>query len=298
MISGFHFLLTYRCTRECPHCFVWGSPDAPAVFQRDQLVDYLEEADRAGIPEVAFEGGEPFIFYDLLLVGVREAVRRGKSVSIVTNGFWATSEGRARQLVGELASEGVESVMISTDDYHGGEEEQSRAQLAHKACQDLGLASFMAETRIESVLFRGRAAHKLAGAVADSDWGQYTSCESEDLANPGRVHVDPHGNVMVCQGICIGNAERRPLRQILTEYDPADNPIVSELLTRGPQGLAAMAGKAFSQAIGQPGTDGKCGFADACHLCYEARRALRDRFPEILAPAHVYGQRCGSAGRL
>jgi hypothetical protein len=30
-------------------------------------------------------------------------------------------------------------------------------------------------------------------------------------------------------------------------------------------------------------------YADACHLCYEARRALRDRFPEILTPDQMYG---------
>jgi hypothetical protein len=30
-------------------------------------------------------------------------------------------------------------------------------------------------------------------------------------------------------------------------------------------------------------------YADACHFCYEARRALRTRFPEILTPDQMYG---------
>jgi hypothetical protein len=30
-------------------------------------------------------------------------------------------------------------------------------------------------------------------------------------------------------------------------------------------------------------------YADACHLCYEARSALRERMPEILGPDQVYG---------
>jgi len=29
--------------------------------------------------------------------------------------------------------------------------------------------------------------------------------------------------------------------------------------------------------------------ADACHFCYEARRALRARFPEVLTPDQMYG---------
>jgi hypothetical protein len=35
--------------------------------------------------------------------------------------------------------------------------------------------------------------------------------------------------------------------------------------------------------------DCKQGYSDACHLCYETRRALRNRFPEILAPDQMYG---------
>jgi hypothetical protein len=30
-------------------------------------------------------------------------------------------------------------------------------------------------------------------------------------------------------------------------------------------------------------------YADACHACYSARLALREKFPEFLAPDQVYG---------
>ena len=30
-------------------------------------------------------------------------------------------------------------------------------------------------------------------------------------------------------------------------------------------------------------------YADACHLCYEARTSLRARMPEILGPDQMYG---------
>jgi hypothetical protein len=30
-------------------------------------------------------------------------------------------------------------------------------------------------------------------------------------------------------------------------------------------------------------------YADACHLCYEARKSLRQQFPEYLAPDQMDG---------
>ena len=38
-------------------------------------------------------------------------------------------------------------------------------------------------------------------------------------------------------------------------------------------------------------------YVDACHLCYEARCALRERFPEHLAPLYVYGAESSTSGR-
>ena len=36
-LDGIHFLVTYRCTYACDHCFVWGSPDATATMSLGQL---------------------------------------------------------------------------------------------------------------------------------------------------------------------------------------------------------------------------------------------------------------------
>ena len=65
-------------------------------------------------------------------------------------------------------------------------------------------------------------------------WDGLRQCEHEDLRDPGRVHVDPHGNLHVCQGIVIGNLFERPLKQICEEYDPDAHPICHALLEGGP----------------------------------------------------------------
>jgi hypothetical protein len=98
------------------------------------------------------------------------------------------------------------------------------------------------------------------------------------LREPGRIHVDPLGNLHICQGIAIGNLFQTSLKEICAQYDPDRHPIAGPLLRGGPIELV----KIYS-------VPHRAAYADACHLCYEARRDLRDRFPEILGPDQVYG---------
>jgi hypothetical protein len=109
-------------------------------------------------------------------------------------------------------------------------------------------------------------------------WTEFGECPHEDLREPGRVHVDPLGYVHICQGLALGNVFRTELREICAAYDPDAHPLVGPLLAGGPAELR--------RRYELPGEEA---YADACHLCYEMRRALRARFPEILAPDQMYG---------
>jgi hypothetical protein len=65
---------------------------------------------------------------------------------------------------------------------------------------------------------------------------------------------------------------------LVAGYEPASHPVCGPLLEGGPAELAA-----------RYGVEHEAEYVDACHLCYAVRRQLRDRFPECLAPAQVYG---------
>jgi hypothetical protein len=127
-------------------------------------------------------------------------------------------------------------------------------------------------------MYRGRAAKILTGKALQHPWEEFTSCPHEDLEDPGRVHVDPCGNLHICQGISIGNLLTKPLEDICRDYDPAFHPIIRSLLEGGPVALARREGIT-------PGAT----YADACHFCYELRLQLRERYPEILGPDQMYG---------
>jgi len=74
------------------------------------------------------------------------------------------------------------------------------------------------------------------------------------------------------------------LRQICDEYDADAHPICGPLLEGGPVALVTEYHLPHTSPSG-----GASSYADACHLCYEARTTLRPRFPALLAPDQMYG---------
>src|SRR5512138_346348 len=282
-LEGLHILLTYQCTYECEHCFVWGSPWQTGTLTLEQMEEILVQAKEAGVASIYFEGGEPFLYYAILVQAVRKAADMGFSVGIVSNAYWATSIADAeewlRPFVGRLAD-----FTASSDLFHCSEVLGERPQNALAAAKWLNIPTGMIsiaqpdeaskQTHGQiidqgAVMFRGRAADMLADKATGQPWESFDSCPHEDLREPGRVHVDPFGNLHVCQGLVIGNLFEKPLKQICEAYDADAHPICGPLLAGGPVAL-----------VTEYNLPHVSSYADACHLCYEARIMLRVRFPE------------------
>jgi hypothetical protein len=128
-------------------------------------------------------------------------------------------------------------------------------------------------------MYRGRAADKLIDRTGRQSWDELTECPHEELRDPGRVHVDPLGNMHICQGLSIGNLFDRPLAEICAQYAPDAHPVIGPLIEGGPTELV----RCYD-------LQHEASYADACHLCDAARRSLRARFPEALTPAQAYGE--------
>ncbi len=84
-----------------------------------------------------------------------------------------------------------------------------------------------------AVMYRGRAAENLVARSVQHPWSQFTECPCEDLREPERVHLDPLGNVHICQGIVAGNIFSTPLGQICDQYQPDTDPVTGPLLDGG-----------------------------------------------------------------
>ena len=284
-LSQLHLLLTYECNYECEHCFVWGGPSQGGTMTMDTIEQILDQAVKlGGIEWIYFEGGEPSLHYELLCSGVRLARQQGFRVGIVSNASWAKTESEALAWLKPFEGE-IEDLSISDDDYHGCKDEFRETLIARRAAKKLGIPVDFISIDIPDVLYRGRAAEKLAAQVQATPWKQFDRCPWEDLQHPQRVHVDAYGNMHICQGISIGNLLQQPLRSIMAEYDPQSHPIVGPLIAGGP-----------AEIVNRYDLPHQPAYADACHLCYSARCQLRDRFPGELTPDQMYGAGSGSAG--
>jgi len=255
---------------------------------------YLQQArETSTVSSVYFEGGEPFLYYPTLLRGVQLAHEMGFSVGLVTNSYWATSMEDALNWLNPFAGL-IDDLSVSSDLYHYSEDISQQAQNASEAAEQLGIPlgfisvaqpeaedapSSMGQLPAEAgVMYRGRAVEKLVPYATLFPWEKFDKCPYEDLVEPGRVHLDPLGFIHICQGITLGNLQHTPLLQICQTYDPQTHPINGPLLKGGPSNL-----------IRHYGLVPKEHYADACHLCYETRLALRPQFPEILGPDQAYG---------
>jgi len=297
-LSGIHFLLSYACTYICDHCFLHCSPEARGTFTCEQLRRVFAEIKRMGTVEtVYFEGGEPFLYYPLLLEGLRLAASLGLRAGIVTNAYWATSLEDAEIWLRPIQVIGIADLSVSDDAFHRSTEAGSPAKLAIAAARNLGIpcdtisieapapAACQGESRGKGepvvgggVLFKGRAAEKLTAGLPRRPRQELTTCPHEELEAPARVHVDCYGNVHICQGLSMGNLWETPLCELAREYDARQHPICGPLLRGGPAALAQ-----------EHGIELPDDFVDECHYCYAVRKALVDRFPEYLAPRQVYG---------
>ena len=295
MLTGVHFLLTYNCTFECDHCFLCCGPFVGGTFTLEQLHTAMAQIRQIdSIYATYFEGGEPFLYYPLMLEGLRLAKKAGLKTGIVSNAYWATSVPDAELWLKPIVPLQIADLSVSDDLFHHEDKDDNPAKHARKAAERLNIPAgsicieeptVRAETEREKgepvigggAMFKGRAAEKLVEGLPRRSWLEFTTCPHEELEHPKRVHIDPYGHVHLCQGISMGNMWQTPLAELDANYDASKHPICGPLVRGGPAELA--------REYDVPHDDG---YVDECHFCYTIRKALLDRFPDHLCPRQVY----------
>ncbi len=297
MLKGIHFLLTYMCNLKCDHCFIYSGPDAKGTFTLSQIRKVLDEATKIGTIEwIFFEGGEPFLFYPLMLEGIKIARSMGFKIGVVTNAYYGTSEQDAALWLDPLCKLKISALSISDDSFHYEEEKDNPAKRVLAAAKRLAMpvdSICIDKPMVEmnktipkgepvvegGALLKGRAVEKLLEGLPRRRYDEFTECPEEDLKTPKRVHVDAYGYVHLCQGLVMGNMWEIPLSQLVKNYDADSHPICGPLIKGGPAHLT----KKYRVEHDEE-------YVSACHFCYNVRLALLDKFPKYLAPRQVYGQ--------
>jgi hypothetical protein len=244
---------------------------------------------------ICIEGGEPVLYYPILLWGLREAKQRGFKTGFITNAYWATSVEDAKEWLKPISEIGISKMIISDDLFHYGKEEQNLSKYAFQAAKELGIpvSTISVEqpreyqlqrewrgipVREGAVLFKGRPVEKLVEGMPRKPWQEFDKCLDEDFSDQKRVHIDPFGYIHLCQGVTMGNMKEASLFRLFEQFDPYEHPICGPILRGGPAELTR-----------KYHVDPEEGYVDECHLCYSTRLKLRKMFPEILTPNQMYG---------
>jgi MoaA/NifB/PqqE/SkfB family radical SAM enzyme len=273
---------------------LYSSPSSTGIFTIKQIKNVLEEALKIGTVEwIYFEGGEPFLYYPIMVEGLRLAKEKGFKVGIVTNSYWATSVEDAELWLKPFSGIEIDNFSISDDSFHYNNEEESLSKIAEKVLKNLKLpvgTICIEEPTVKKdqergepvigggAMFKGRAVEKLIEGLPTRPWQDLNSCPYEDFKGLGRIHVDPFGNAHICQGLSLGNFWETPLSDLIKNYDATTNPICDSLIRGGP-----------AQLVKDFDLDHEEEYVDECHLCYLARLSLIPQFPKLLAPKQVYG---------
>ena len=316
-LRGLDIILTYECTSRCAHCCYRAGPGHNETMTVAEVESYLAAVADQSLEWILLFGGEPFLFPDLLRASVAAAAPLAR-VLVFTNGCWATDPDAARQQLADLQAAGLDYILFSVDAFHQAHVPLERIAIGLEAARELGYHTIEIDNRClgepdadnffnrrtRDIMTRlaelcdltgvnvlqgpsrmvGRAADQLSPYLATQTTPP-TECPlpgylGGDLRAPTGVEIHPGGWVNLCAGLALGNARQRPLDEVLADYDPDAHPIIGVLASDGPPGLLRMAR--------ERGYTPAAGYADGCHMCYEARRFLHPFYPDHLAPGRPY----------
>ncbi|NVM35538.1 MAG: radical SAM protein [Candidatus Lokiarchaeota archaeon] len=308
------FLISYKCTNECKHCALQGSPNQDEIsMELGDVKRYLEDVTANYIvDEVGFFGGEPLLNLDLLISLIEEVKRYDiPNIGLPTNGYWGKNDLIAKKYVLKLKEAGINTIGFSVDTFHQEFVPLDVVKRAMKAAHEVGIERIYSITQnlgpeninnffndqnkkiteviskefefcqvINSELqVRGRAAKQL------TEYYSMNTIPSDKclIFKVPMFMIDPNGWVFhqLCHGICIGNAKENSLSDIIKEFNYRKHPIIGKVVAKGgPQNLLEI-------AI-EKGYKPQNGYADKCHLCFCAQNFLRPFYPNILEPSNLF----------
>ena len=316
-MKGLGLDITYKCTSSCLHCAVRASPLREGIMRAEDAQVYINEVAHLQLEWLCISGGEPFLYFDTLLEVVKLANRAGiPTVWVLTNGYWAANREVAAKKLSKLKDAGLTHICFSVDAFHQQFIDKSYVKTGMEVAEKLGFKVYTFSAFIHEdaanpfnlktkeilksldihrckmygeskLMWMGRSTDTIAEDVPVDTNVFDRQCESiwvgGTLVEPESITIDPHGNVLLCPGLAIGNTKQTQLSKIIDKYNPFSHPIINRIINS--KGLEKLREVATSK-----GWTPKPGYVDICHLCYDLRRLLHPYYPEWLTPKEAYNE--------
>jgi hypothetical protein len=120
-----NFRFTYHCNIACRHCYNHSGPDQKAQrLELEPMLAIIAQMPAVGIDALNLSGGEPFLYPDIIDALIAAGRTAGlREISLFSNGFWATTEAKARQTLKRLVDAGFmqgpgDYLKLSSGVYH------------------------------------------------------------------------------------------------------------------------------------------------------------------------------------
>ncbi|NYF78406.1 MoaA/NifB/PqqE/SkfB family radical SAM enzyme [Granulicella arctica] len=275
--------------------------------------------------QVCFTGGEPLLYYNEILPLIRQAKELGLKATLVTGGGWVSQKKPeiARERMMGLKEAGLDTLLVSWDDYHEEFSPAENALLLVEICKEIGLPNFVRgvmsafgpNPRIEqklvnidvnyqkvSVLRLGTAA-----TLPEEHFTFKAFAGKGGCSTALQAVIEPDGNVYACCGparfakkpsspLVLGNTADEDLDSIL--HRAVRDPLVEAISSIGPYGL-------FQLIKDEPSLRGLLPVRDRytgiCELCLDMNdvpavvQRIRERLDDdgvrmAIAAAHLYSQ--------
>ncbi len=258
----FGLLYTRTCPLSCRHCIIESSPKAEGKMTPEQASAYIKVIPRYS-EQLCFTGGEPLLYYNEIVPLIREAKQIGLLVSLVTGAGWVSQKKPeiARERVRVLKDAGLDTLLISWDDYHEEWSAPENVELLLSLCKEYGLpayvrgvmAAFGPNPRIEEKLVQIDVPYQKIGVVrlghaATLPTNHFTFSEMPGPGGCGTIFqpvIEPDGYVYACCGpsrsshrtspLVLGNTFDEDLDSIL--HRAVRDPLLEAISTIGPYGL-------------------------------------------------------------
>lgn len=161
------FIVHKKCNASCSICCFSSSPDCREKLDIDKIKSYIDQSVKMkDITSISFTGGEPFLEYRSLLLLVKYATQKGKKVTTITNGYWASSYEKAHRILSELIEAGLQHLNISHDSYHKQYVATKHVKNLLDAAVQLGLA-----TTLVMVTTKGETVGSIVDELGDGLYG-------------------------------------------------------------------------------------------------------------------------------
>lgn len=115
-----------------------------------QLMDEAADLSKDELLRFCLSGGEPFLDFDLLLSVIAYGHALGGEVTCVTNGYWATSAERARDMLSKAKAAGLTHLAVSRSRFHEQFVKLKRVERVLEAAHTLQLSCAVKYARLKS----------------------------------------------------------------------------------------------------------------------------------------------------